>query len=63
MWITRELGVGIVAYSPLGRGFFSLGAKVLEGLTDTDFRKVASLRDSIIANLCEMYSISLFLMH
>ena len=57
MWITRELGVGIVAYSPLGRGFFSLGAKVLEGLTDTDFRKVASLRDSIIANLCEMYSI------
>ena len=57
MWITRELGIGIVAYSPLGRGFFSLGAKVLEGLTDTDFRKVASLRDSIIANLCEMYSI------
>ena len=63
MSITRELGIGIVAYSPLGRGFFSLGAKVLEGLTDTDFRKVASLRDSIIANLCEMYSISLFLMH
>ncbi|KAH7430152.1 hypothetical protein KP509_09G086100 [Ceratopteris richardii] len=35
----RELGIGIVAYSPLGRGFFSAGAKLLETLTDTDFRK------------------------
>ena len=48
MSITRELGIGIVAYSPLGRGFFSLGAKLLEGLNDTDFRKVASLHCSII---------------
>nr|XP_023894394.1 probable aldo-keto reductase 2 [Quercus suber]POE58484.1 putative aldo-keto reductase 2 [Quercus suber] len=35
----RELGIGIVAYSPLGRGFFSSGSKVLENLTDDDFRK------------------------
>ncbi|KAL9249721.1 putative aldo-keto reductase 2 [Drosera capensis] len=35
----RELGIGIVAYSPLGRGFFAHGAKVVENLTDTDFRK------------------------
>ena len=49
MSITRELGIGIVAYSPLGRGFFSLGAKLLEGLHDTDFRKVASLQCNIIA--------------
>ena len=49
MSITRELGIGIVAYSPLGRGFFSLGAKLLEGLSDTDFRKVASLHYNIIA--------------
>ena len=63
MSITRELGIGIVAYSPLGRGFFSLGAKLLEGLSDTDFRKVASLRYTIIANLCEMYPIWGFLMH
>ena len=62
MPITRELGIGIVAYSPLGRGFFSLGAKLLEGLSDTDFRKVASLHYSIIANLCEMYPIWGFLM-
>eukprot|EP00250_Pteridium_aquilinum_P017130 c23470_g2_i1 orf=1-798(-) len=36
----RELGIGIVVYSPLGRGFFSAGAKLLEGLSETDFRKV-----------------------
>jgi aryl-alcohol dehydrogenase-like predicted oxidoreductase len=28
----RELGIGIVAYSPLGRGFFSLGSKLVETL-------------------------------
>ncbi|MCO5601740.1 hypothetical protein L7F22_055864 [Adiantum nelumboides] len=36
----RELGIGIVAYSPLGRGFFSVGAKILEGTTETDLRKI-----------------------
>ncbi|XP_010673284.2 probable aldo-keto reductase 2 [Beta vulgaris subsp. vulgaris] len=35
----RELGIGIVAYSPLGRGFLSLGAKVMDNLIDSDFRK------------------------
>ncbi|RVW24311.1 putative aldo-keto reductase 2 [Vitis vinifera] len=35
----RELGIGIVAYSPLGRGFFSLGAKVAENLSNDDYRK------------------------
>jgi len=35
----RELGIGIVAYSPLGRGFFSTGAKMVESLSDQDFRK------------------------
>ncbi|XVF84497.1 hypothetical protein PTKIN_Ptkin17bG0041500 [Pterospermum kingtungense] len=38
----RELGIGIVAYSPLGRGFFSSGPKVVETLSDNDFRKVCS---------------------
>ena len=28
----RELGIGIVAYSPLGRGFFSGGAKLVESI-------------------------------
>ncbi|MCO5604420.1 hypothetical protein L7F22_058585 [Adiantum nelumboides] len=40
----RELGIGVVAYSPLGRGFFSAGAKILEGTTDTDYRKTAQPR-------------------
>ncbi|GAA0160383.1 reductase [Lithospermum erythrorhizon] len=36
----RELGIGIVPYSPLGRGFFSSGAKLIENLSDGDFRKI-----------------------
>ncbi|CAM8918090.1 unnamed protein product [Rhodiola kirilowii] len=35
----RELGIGIVAYSPLGRGFLSSGTKLVESLTEDDFRK------------------------
>ncbi|XP_056167013.1 probable aldo-keto reductase 2 isoform X3 [Syzygium oleosum] len=35
----RELGIGIVAYSPLGRGFFSVGSKLLENFTENDFRR------------------------
>ncbi|XP_058201564.1 probable aldo-keto reductase 2 [Rhododendron vialii] len=35
----RELGIGIVAYSPLGRGFFSSGPKMSENLATDDFRK------------------------
>ncbi|XP_060181504.1 auxin-induced protein PCNT115-like [Lycium barbarum] len=35
----RELGIGIVAYSPLGKGFLSSGPKLLEDLSNEDFRK------------------------
>ncbi|KAG7650105.1 NADP-dependent oxidoreductase domain [Arabidopsis thaliana x Arabidopsis arenosa] len=35
----RELGIGIVAYSPLGRGFFASGPKLVENLEKNDFRK------------------------
>ncbi|XP_062164572.1 probable aldo-keto reductase 4 [Alnus glutinosa] len=35
----RELGIGIVAYSPLGRGFFSSGHKTVENLSNDDYRK------------------------
>ncbi|KAH7859180.1 hypothetical protein Vadar_032621 [Vaccinium darrowii] len=35
----RELGIGIVAYSPLGRGFFSSGPKMTENFTTGDFRQ------------------------
>lgn len=36
----RDLGIGIVPYSPLGRGFFSLGASLMQNLAEGDFRKV-----------------------
>ncbi|KAF8780679.1 hypothetical protein HU200_001282 [Digitaria exilis] len=35
----RELGIGIVAYSPLGRGFLSGGAKLVDSLSEQDSRK------------------------
>ncbi|KAL8252053.1 hypothetical protein R6Q59_035746 [Mikania micrantha] len=35
----RELGIGIVAYCPLGRGFFSSGSNMIEKLEDGDARK------------------------
>ncbi|MED6224728.1 hypothetical protein PIB30_086849 [Stylosanthes scabra] len=35
----RELGIGIVVYSPLGQGFFSYGSKLLDNLSPDDFRK------------------------
>ncbi|XP_057756808.1 probable aldo-keto reductase 2 [Arachis stenosperma] len=35
----RELGIGIVAHSPLGRGFLSSGTKLLENLSEGDFRQ------------------------
>lgn len=35
----RELGIRIVAYSPLGRGFFSSGPSMVDNLSNDDFRK------------------------
>ncbi|KAK2967208.1 hypothetical protein RJ640_022464 [Escallonia rubra] len=35
----EELGIGIVAYSPLGRGFLSSGPQLVGSLLDDDFRK------------------------
>ncbi|GFQ03610.1 probable aldo-keto reductase 2 [Phtheirospermum japonicum] len=36
----RELGIGIVPYSPLGRGFLSGGPKLVQNLSDGDLRKM-----------------------
>jgi aryl-alcohol dehydrogenase-like predicted oxidoreductase len=36
---TRELGIGFVAYSPLGRGFLSGGVRSAEDFAEDDFRK------------------------
>jgi aryl-alcohol dehydrogenase-like predicted oxidoreductase len=35
----RELGIGFVAYSPLGRGFLTGHFKTIEDMPDDDFRK------------------------
>jgi aryl-alcohol dehydrogenase-like predicted oxidoreductase len=35
----RELGVGFVAYSPLGRGFLTGALRSTEGLAENDFRR------------------------
>jgi aryl-alcohol dehydrogenase-like predicted oxidoreductase len=35
----RELGVGFVPFSPLGRGFFAGNVRTLDGLPDSDFRR------------------------
>ena len=35
----RELGVGFVAYSPLGRGFLTGAIKTVDDLADDDFRR------------------------
>ncbi|AAB71960.1 Highly similar to auxin-induced protein (aldo/keto reductase family) [Arabidopsis thaliana] len=40
----RELGIGIVAYSPLGRGFFASGPKLVENLEKDDFRKARTTK-------------------
>jgi aryl-alcohol dehydrogenase-like predicted oxidoreductase len=37
--LLRELGIGFVAYSPLGRGFLTGTIRSTAGLPDTDFRK------------------------
>ena len=36
----RELGVGFVAYSPLGRGFLTGGIRSVESLDEKDFRRL-----------------------
>jgi aryl-alcohol dehydrogenase-like predicted oxidoreductase len=37
--VLRELGIGFVAYSPLGRGFLTGAIRSTEALPDTDYRK------------------------
>ncbi|KAH7521457.1 hypothetical protein FEM48_Zijuj07G0035100 [Ziziphus jujuba var. spinosa] len=45
----RELGIGIVAYSPLGRGFLSKVPKLLDEMPREDYRKVV-----LHITLCQM---------
>ncbi|KAL1561569.1 auxin-induced protein PCNT115-like isoform X1 [Salvia divinorum] len=52
----RELGIGIVPYSPLGRGFLSVGPKLLEEASEGDVRKGENLESNklIYEKICEM---------
>ena len=43
-FFTRELGIGIVPWAPLGSGFFGSGPKLMDNLGDNDFRKVCAYR-------------------
>src|SRR5437588_521297 len=49
----RELGIGFVPYSPLGRGFLTGALKSLDGLEDGDFRRAQPRLqgDNLAANL------------
>lgn len=38
--LDRELGIGIVVYSPLRQGFFSSSPKIIENLPDGDYINV-----------------------
>ncbi|KAK8954815.1 putative aldo-keto reductase 2 [Platanthera zijinensis] len=60
----RELGIGIVAYSPLGSGFFSSGTKFVDSLSDQDYRKTLprflpenlAKNEAIFGRVCEIAS-------
>ncbi|KVH90947.1 Aldo/keto reductase [Cynara cardunculus var. scolymus] len=43
----RELGIGIVAYSPLGRGFLSSGPKMTENLTEENLEHNKALYERV----------------
>lgn len=49
----RELGVGLVAYSPLGRGFLTGAITKVEDLGDKDFRRMSPrfAKQALAANL------------
>ncbi|KAL8110241.1 hypothetical protein AgCh_026092 [Apium graveolens] len=56
----RELGIGIVAYSPLGRGFLSGGSNMVVSLSKDDFRKVGLFIKHASTQYCCSIQISEF---
>lgn len=38
---SQELGIGVVAFNPLGKGFFASGSNISSKFGDNDFRKVS----------------------
>lgn len=49
--LLRELGIGFVPYSPLGRGFLTGAIRSVEGLDDDDFRRQNPRFQNLDANL------------
>src|SRR3978361_740034 len=51
--LLRELGIGFVPYSPLGRGFLTGAIRSVDGLAENDFRRAAPrfAGDNLEANL------------
>ena len=49
----RELGIGLVAYSPLGRGFLTGAITSVDDLSDDDFRRAGPrfAEEALAANL------------
>jgi len=51
MPLLRELGIGFVPYSPLGRGFLTGAIRSVEGLAPDDFRRQNPRFENLDANL------------
>lgn len=51
--VVRELGIGLVPYSPLGRGFLTGTIRTLDALDETDFRRSNPrfVGDNLAANI------------
>ena len=46
LFLLRELGIGIVPYSPIARGFFASGPELIHNLAEDDWRKVCAKKIS-----------------
>jgi aryl-alcohol dehydrogenase-like predicted oxidoreductase len=49
--LLRELGIGFVPYSPLGRGFLTGAIRSIEGLAENDFRRSNPRFENLESNL------------
>lgn len=55
----RELGIAIVAYSPLGLGFFAKGPKLIENIDNADYRKATWIH-GVSKSYYECYTKTMF---